>query len=203
MSMTVGLYYYGLRDTNTTYAMSFFNLIPMVTFVFSTIVGIEKLGLTTKAGKMKILGAIFSVAGALIACLYKGKAFHIGHQGLHHNVALKTSIAHWVRGTFMLVGFCLSYSVWYIVQTEGYMERRVESATTYNSLLRSTSHGWNILPSYMGNCNSGPHLCPNVLSTVTNFCVHIRSSHTWCRNQTRNVAWLSFDHCWVVFLLVG
>ena len=37
--MTVGLYYYGLRDTNATYAMSFFNLIPMVTFVFSTIVG--------------------------------------------------------------------------------------------------------------------------------------------------------------------
>ena len=65
---------------------------------------------------MKILGAIFSVAGALIACLYEGKAFHIGHQGLHHSVALKTSMDHWVRGTFMLVGFCLSYSVWYIVQ---------------------------------------------------------------------------------------
>ena len=37
--MTVGLYYYGLRDTNATYAMSFFNLIPMVTFVFSVITG--------------------------------------------------------------------------------------------------------------------------------------------------------------------
>ncbi|XP_050254658.1 WAT1-related protein At1g68170-like [Quercus robur] len=36
------------------------------------------------------------------------------------------------------------------------MELRVEFATTYNSLLRSTSHGWNILLSYMGNCNSGP-----------------------------------------------
>ena len=56
------------------------------------------------------------MAGALIACLYEGKAFHIGHQGLHHSVALKTSIAYWVRGTFMLVGFCLSYSVWYVVQ---------------------------------------------------------------------------------------
>ena len=65
---------------------------------------------------MKILRAIFSLAGALIACLYEGKAFHIGHQGLHHSVALKTSMDHWVHGTFMLVGFCLSYSVWYIVQ---------------------------------------------------------------------------------------
>ena len=64
---------------------------------------------------MKILGATFSVAGALIACLYEGKALHIGHQGLHHSVALKTSMAHWVQGTFILVGCCLSYSVWFVV----------------------------------------------------------------------------------------
>ncbi|KAK7856304.1 wat1-related protein [Quercus suber] len=27
-------------------------------------------------------------------------------------------MVHWVRGTFMLIGFCLSYSVWYIVQAK-------------------------------------------------------------------------------------
>ncbi|KAK4570972.1 hypothetical protein RGQ29_029722 [Quercus rubra] len=118
ISMALGLFYYGLRDTNATYAISFLNLIPMVTFVFSIITGIEKLGLNTKAGKMKILGATFSVAGALIACLYEGKALHIGHQGLHHSVALKTSMAHWVQGTFMLVGCCLSYSVWFVVHAK-------------------------------------------------------------------------------------
>ena len=37
--MALGLFYYGLRDTNATYAISFLNLIPMVTFVFSIITG--------------------------------------------------------------------------------------------------------------------------------------------------------------------
>ncbi len=35
--MAMGLFYYGLRDTNATYATNFLNLIPIFTFVFSTI----------------------------------------------------------------------------------------------------------------------------------------------------------------------
>ncbi|KAB1205246.1 hypothetical protein CJ030_MR7G012118 [Morella rubra] len=118
ISLAMGLYNYGLRDTTAAYATNFLNLIPITTFVFSTIAGIEKLGLNSRAGKLKTLGAIVCVAGALTASLYRGKAFHICHQSLHPVLAVKASKAHWARGTFMLVGSCLSYGIWFIVQVK-------------------------------------------------------------------------------------
>jgi hypothetical protein len=86
-------------------------------FNFLMVSSVEKLRLRTFAGKLKVLGAIFCVAGALTTSLYRGKAFHLSHQGPHGaSAVLKTSKPHWGRGTFMLVGSCLSYATWYIVQ---------------------------------------------------------------------------------------
>ncbi|XP_041009940.1 WAT1-related protein At5g64700-like [Juglans microcarpa x Juglans regia] len=119
ISMAMGLYNYGLRDTTATYATNFLNLVPITTFAFSTIAGIEKMGLNTRAGKLKTMGAIVCVAGALTASLYKGKAFHLNHHSLHDpHLVVKPSKAHWVRGTFLLVGSCFSYGAWFIIQVK-------------------------------------------------------------------------------------
>ena len=80
------------------------------------VVRLEKLGLSTRAGKIKILGAILCVSGAMLACLYKGKTFHLIHKSLQHHVQVKSSVVHMARGTIMLIGSCLSYSLWYILQ---------------------------------------------------------------------------------------
>uniref|UniRef100_A0A7N0V9Q4 WAT1-related protein n=1 Tax=Kalanchoe fedtschenkoi TaxID=63787 RepID=A0A7N0V9Q4_KALFE len=77
--MAMGLYYYGLRDTNATYATNFLNLVPILTFSISVTVGTEKLRLKTKAGRVKIVGGFFCVVGALVVSLYKGPGFYIDH----------------------------------------------------------------------------------------------------------------------------
>lgn len=79
-------------------------------------VRLEKLGLGTRAGKIKISGAILCVSGAMIACLYKGETFHLIHKTLQHHVQVKSSVLHKTRGTILLIGSCLSYSSWYILQ---------------------------------------------------------------------------------------
>ncbi|KAG6753579.1 hypothetical protein POTOM_041558 [Populus tomentosa] len=114
----MGLFYYGLKDTSATYAVNFLNLVPIVTFVFSIILRLEKLGLGTRAGKIKISGAILCVSGAMIACLYKGETFHLIHKTLQHHVQVKSSVLHKTRGTILLIGSCLSYSSWYILQAK-------------------------------------------------------------------------------------
>ncbi|GMN44272.1 hypothetical protein TIFTF001_013472 [Ficus carica] len=118
ITFAMGMFYYGLRDTTATYATNFLNLIPIVTFVFSIITGMEKLKQNTRAGQVKTLGALLCVAGALTSSLYKGKEFHIGHHHVNSHIAVKveTPDSHWARGTFLLVGSCLSYSSWFIVQ---------------------------------------------------------------------------------------
>lgn len=39
--MAMGLFYYGLKETSATYATNFLNLIPIVTFIFSTVLRYE------------------------------------------------------------------------------------------------------------------------------------------------------------------
>ena len=155
ISFAMGLFFYGLRDTTATYATNFLNLIPIVTFLFSIITGyvlmhhiicccfdmdwnkmdwcvcrIEEVKVKTKAGKLKSFGALLCLAGALTTSLYSGHEFHIGH---HHKspvtaAAAKFAGGHWGRGTFLLVGSCISYSVWFIVQVCIYSTNKLTSS---------------------------------------------------------------------------
>uniref|UniRef100_A0A7N0VKZ7 WAT1-related protein n=1 Tax=Kalanchoe fedtschenkoi TaxID=63787 RepID=A0A7N0VKZ7_KALFE len=114
--MAMGLYYYGLRDTNATYATNFLNLVPILTFAISVTVGTEKLRLKTKAGRVKIVGGFFCVVGALVVSLYKGPGFYIDHINWSRKVGLVPSNTNWLRGTLFLMGSCLSYAIWFIIQ---------------------------------------------------------------------------------------
>ncbi|KAJ4835638.1 hypothetical protein Tsubulata_015311 [Turnera subulata] len=120
--LAMGLFYYGIKDTTATYSANFLNLIPIVTFFLSIVLRIEKLGLSTRMGKIKTLGAILSVAAALTMSLYKGKSFHLIHKNLGHHVLHHQNEAnsnhHWTRGSLMLVGSCVFYASWYIVQVK-------------------------------------------------------------------------------------
>ncbi|KAL9162993.1 hypothetical protein ABFS82_06G013500 [Erythranthe guttata] len=71
ITMAMGLFYYGLKETTATYATNFTNIVPILTFLFSTILRMETLGLRTRAGKIKTLGAILCLGGALTIVLYK------------------------------------------------------------------------------------------------------------------------------------
>ncbi|KAI8030457.1 WAT1-related protein [Camellia lanceoleosa] len=122
IQIAMGLFYYGLRDTTATYATNFLNLIPVATFVFSIIAGMEKLRLRTKAGKVKTGGAILCLAGALAISLYKGKSFHIGHHTTHHQIISHKANRHWTRGSLFLGFSVLSYAAWFVVQAKLFKE---------------------------------------------------------------------------------
>ncbi|XP_020549216.1 WAT1-related protein At1g43650-like [Sesamum indicum] len=118
ISMTLGLFYYGLKDTTATYASNFLNLIPLITFLFSTILRIEALGFHSRAGKLKTLGAMLCLAGTLSIALYKGNSFHLTHYRNHqHQIIIKTN-KNKTRGTMFLVGSCLSAGTWFILQVK-------------------------------------------------------------------------------------
>ncbi|KAJ8760776.1 hypothetical protein K2173_021814 [Erythroxylum novogranatense] len=117
ITAAMGLYYYGLKDTDATYAVYLLNLIPIVTFIFSAILRIETIGLNKRAGRIKCLGAMSCVAGALTTALYRGKSFYISpHHQLVSHFTIHESGAHRLRGSLMLLGSCFSYSAWYLLQ---------------------------------------------------------------------------------------
>ncbi|OAY78319.1 WAT1-related protein, partial [Ananas comosus] len=106
ISMALGLYYYGLRDTNAAYSVNFLNLIPIVTFIIAVILRLERMRLRSTAGKVKVLGTLLCVGGTMIVSLYKGKALHLWPTHLlklHHGAKGAEDHHHWLRGTLFLV----------------------------------------------------------------------------------------------------
>lgn len=124
MTMALGLFYYGLRDTTAAYSVNFLNLVPICTFLTSIIFRMENLKIGTWGGRAKCIGAIMCVGGALATSLYKGKEFYIGHHHHHHShhsaeiSAVAAHKTHMFRGTFFLVGACCSYTAWFILQVK-------------------------------------------------------------------------------------
>ena len=76
----------------------------------------EKLGLQSWTSKVKTVGAILCVGGAVTTSLYKGKEFHVVQSGHHTQSTVEASKPNMLRGTLFLVGSCLSYTAWFIVQ---------------------------------------------------------------------------------------
>ncbi|RAL46339.1 hypothetical protein DM860_015332 [Cuscuta australis] len=121
ISMAMGFFYYGLQNTSATYATNTLNLIPIVTFVFSIITGVEKLRLKSKGGKAILLGAMLGLAGALTITLYTGKTFHLSLISTKTKEVIIPKVKpNWGRGTLFLVCSCLSYGFWFIAQAKLY-----------------------------------------------------------------------------------
>ncbi|KAM7463599.1 hypothetical protein LguiA_031720 [Lonicera macranthoides] len=117
ISMGLGFFYYGQTDTTATYATNFLNLIPIVTFLFSAILRIERLRVCTRAGEIKIGGAILCLGGALTISLYRGTTLHIGPH-IKYDGAIKGPQHNYKRGTLFLVASILSYATRFIMQVK-------------------------------------------------------------------------------------
>ncbi|KAK8569754.1 hypothetical protein V6N13_046799 [Hibiscus sabdariffa] len=203
ITVAMGLFFYGLRDTTATYSTNFLNVIPIVTFVLSILLRMEKLGLDSKAGKIKTVGTIICVGGALTTSLYKGKAFYLTDRHHHFRssaaAAMEVSSSQWTRGTFMLVGEVAASIPVKIPgnadnmhlgvraigsnrpvfgQARVCLEIRVELAASYYSLLGSTEYGSNILLTDMGDCEARPYLRPHVQPAVPNIRRYIQYRYT-------------------------
>ncbi|KAL3342394.1 hypothetical protein AABB24_026421 [Solanum stoloniferum] len=114
--MAMGLFYYGLKETSATYATNFLNLVPIMTFIFSTVSRVEKLRLKTRLGKIKLLGAMLCLAGVLTITLYKGKVFYISRHHKYQNSS--NDHEHKLRGTIFLMCSCMSYGCWFLIQSK-------------------------------------------------------------------------------------
>ncbi|XBH87959.1 hypothetical protein VPH35_075322 [Triticum aestivum] len=114
-----GLYYIGLGDTSPGYAINFYNIIPIATFILAVLFRKESLDMRSLVGNIKVIGTLVCVGGTLVISLYKGKVLHLWPTniiGYHPKQAGAAFGHHHVRGTVLLITSCLSLAVWYTVQ---------------------------------------------------------------------------------------
>lgn len=128
-----GFYLLGLDNTSPTFASAIQNSVPAITFLMAAILRIERVRLDRKDGISKVIGLLFCVAGASVITLYKGPTIYSPKPSaslqksttslLLVNVAAAASSLgdanngkNWTLGCVFLIGHCLSWSGWLVLQ---------------------------------------------------------------------------------------
>ncbi|GJN18750.1 hypothetical protein PR202_gb05946 [Eleusine coracana subsp. coracana] len=123
--------FYGLKFTTATFAITFANLAPVLTFLIAIVLRVESLNMKSKAGASKILGTLMSIAGVMLLSLYKdvtvthpanGADALLSSSGHHHRTTTASSQGNiesknWMLGTVALLANCLCFSFWLLLQT--------------------------------------------------------------------------------------
>lgn len=113
-----GFYLLGLDNTSPTFASAIQNSVPGITFAMAAALGIERVRLRRRDGLSKLAGTALSVAGASVITLFKGPAIFgpptLTHH--HHSPPATTGNKSWALGCVYLMGHCVSWSGWLVLQ---------------------------------------------------------------------------------------
>ncbi|CAN0889153.1 WAT1-related protein At3g30340 [Linum grandiflorum] len=114
------LFLLGLKYTSAGFSCAFLNTVPVNTFLLAIPFGLEKVKLGSKSGRAKVLGAVICMSGAILLTVYKGAPltnFHGGTFSPNSSVSEEKS-RKWVLGSILLIGGCLSWSSWFLIQAQ-------------------------------------------------------------------------------------
>jgi drug/metabolite transporter (DMT)-like permease len=118
-----GFYLLGLDNTSPTFASAIQNSVPAITFAMAAALGIERVRLRRRDGLAKAAGTLLCVAGATVITLFKGPAvFGPPAAAVTVTAAAPTEAAgnnsskSWALGCVYLMGHCLSWSGWLVLQ---------------------------------------------------------------------------------------
>lgn len=131
-----GFYLLGLDNTSPTFASAIQNSVPAITFLMAALLRIEQVRLNRKDGVAKVVGTIFCVAGASVITLYKGPTIYSPTPPLQMMMMSSASSSvsmssittramsmlgdakgkSWTLGCIYLIGHCLSWSAWLVLQ---------------------------------------------------------------------------------------
>ncbi|TVU04512.1 hypothetical protein EJB05_47623 [Eragrostis curvula] len=116
-----GFYLLGLDNTSPTFASAIQNSVPAITFAMAAALRIEKVRLDRRDGVAKVVGTLACVAGASVITLYKGPTI-FGPSGSDDKAEVMAVTAggegekNWTLGCVYLIGHCLSWSGWLVLQ---------------------------------------------------------------------------------------
>ncbi|KAG6474622.1 hypothetical protein ZIOFF_068560 [Zingiber officinale] len=114
-----GFYLLGLDHTSPTFASAIQNSVPAITFAMAAALRIEKVRLDRQDGIAKVAGTLACVGGATVITLYKGPPIFDRASTTALNSAAPAFMAegkNWKLGCVYLIGHCLSWSGWLVLQ---------------------------------------------------------------------------------------
>ncbi|XP_058107918.1 protein WALLS ARE THIN 1 [Magnolia sinica] len=121
-----GFYLLGLENTSPTFASAIQNSVPAITFLMAAALRIEQVRIRRKDGIAKVVGTVACVCGAMVITLYKGPVIfrqaslnlNLTRHWQQQQVPLLGDAKEksWTLGCIYLIGHCLSWSGWLVLQ---------------------------------------------------------------------------------------
>ncbi|CAL9145973.1 unnamed protein product [Musa hybrid cultivar] len=115
-----GFYLLGLEYTSPTFASAIQNSVPAITFLMAAVLmnRIEKVRIDRRDGIAKLVGTLACVGGATVITLYKGPTIFGPSRALNgaDQLMAPTMGKDWTLGCLYLIGHCLSWSGWLVLQ---------------------------------------------------------------------------------------
>ncbi|KAK5829697.1 hypothetical protein PVK06_013490 [Gossypium arboreum] len=110
------IYYEGLYLATSSTATAMANLVPAITFVMASVVGLEKVDIGSLRSIAKIAGTVICVAGAIFMALLRGPKL-LNAQALPVTEStIGQEGEHWLQGCLFLFGSASLWSIWLILQ---------------------------------------------------------------------------------------
>ncbi|GFP94636.1 wat1-related protein at3g18200 [Phtheirospermum japonicum] len=119
-----GFYILGLYYASPTFASAMQNSVPAITFIMASALRLyrtytlESVNIKRIDGVAKVLGTLASVGGATIITLYKGPPIlnQSGNSFEESATQSATKVQNWTWGCIFLLGHCLSWAGWMVLQ---------------------------------------------------------------------------------------
>lgn len=116
-----GFYLLGLENTSPTFASAIQNSVPAITFLMAVLLRLEQVRMDRKDGIAKVIGTLLCVAGASVITLYSGPIIYSPAPHLQRTSPALLALGDakgksWTLGCIYLIGHCLSWSGWLVIQ---------------------------------------------------------------------------------------
>ncbi|CAL5375037.1 unnamed protein product [Camellia sinensis] len=115
VTINQNIYFEGLYLASSSMGSAMGNLVPAITFVMATLIGLEKLNIRSMRSMAKILGTVFCVTGAISMALLRGPKL-LNLEFLPPKLLLGTGGDDWLLGCLLLFGSSCCWSLWLILQ---------------------------------------------------------------------------------------
>lgn len=128
VGLTLTQYFFlrGLDYISVTFSCAFLNTVPVNTFILALVFRLEKLNMSSKAGRAKVLGTFICMGGAFLLILYKGipltnprsEATTTDILNLAGTMISGKKKRSWVAGSILSLAGCFMWSAWFLMQAK-------------------------------------------------------------------------------------
>ncbi|KAJ4709437.1 WAT1-related protein [Melia azedarach] len=116
VTVNQNIFFEGLYLSSSSMASATGNLIPAITFVIATVVGLEKVDIRSLRSIAKILGTVFCVGGAIAMALLRGPKLLNAEFLQAKSFLFSSGGDNWFLGCLFLFASALCWSLWLILQ---------------------------------------------------------------------------------------